>query len=173
MRVYRFLDDQRGVALPVALVIILILTAIVLGVAQTTTSDLEIERLSRWDTTLQYLAQAGIEHQIYLLKDNKDAPAITDQNFPVLPGESPGFGAFWYYTRVSCTLNCSGNPPSRRWDIDAFGEIRRYDPAMGTWTKLQQRQVRAQVEIIYVSCNGQTNRCPSAVTLLRWEEVYP
>lgn len=173
MRISRLLHDQRGIALPVALVIILILTAIVLAVAQTTTSDVEIERLSRWDATLQYLGQAGIEHQIYLLKDNKDAAAIADTNFPVLPGESPGFGAFWYYTTVSCTVNCSGNPSTRRWSVDGFGEIRRYDSGLGSWTKLQQRRVRAQVEITYISCNGQTNRCPSGVTLMRWEEVYP
>lgn len=160
----RLLHDERGVALVIALVVILVLTAIVLSVAQMTTGEIEIQGLTRWDTTAQYLAQAGVDHQIYLLKTNVNAAAIAYTNSPVLPGETAGFGSLWYRTTLTCEVNCTGSPSSRRWSIDAFGEIRRYD---GTWTTLQQRTIRVQVDITYTGSEVNT------VTLLRWEEVYP
>lgn len=159
-----WLHSERGVALMLALVVILILAVIVLAIANMTTGEVEIQRLTAWDTTAQYLAQAGVEHQIYLLKGNINAGAVPDTNWPVLPGETAGFGTRWYRTSLTCLLNCSGTPSSRRWSIDAFGEIRLYS---GTWTTLQQRTIRAQVDITY---SGTT---PTSVTLLRWAEVYP
>lgn len=163
--------NERGVALIMALVVILILAAIVLAVSQMTTGEIEVHRLTRWDTLAQYLAQAGLEHQIYLLKGNKDAAAVPYQEYPQLPEFTPGLGPFWYITSLVCTLNCPpGNPAVRRWSIDSFGEVWRFD---GVWTLLQQRTVRAQVEITYVTCAGVTNGCPKQITFLRWEEVYP
>jgi Tfp pilus assembly protein PilX len=146
-----------------ALVVILILAAIVLGVAQMTTGEIDIHRVSRWDTLAQYLAQAGVEHQIYLLKENKDALAVPYQTFPSAP--------FRYITALTCTLDCTGNPAVRQWTINSFGEI--WDCPTPCTTLLQQRAVRARVEITYVTCGAVTNGCPSSVTLLRWEEVYP
>ena len=157
------LRDERGVALMIALVVILVLAVIVLSIANITTGEIEINRLTNWDTTAQYLAQAGVEHQIYLLKGNVNASAVPDTNSPVLPGETLGLGSRWYRTTLACQLNCSGTPSSRRWSIDSFGEIRQ----PGTVTTLQQRTIRAQVEITYSGAS------PTAVTLLRWEEVYP
>jgi len=156
----RAVHNERGVALVLALVVILILAAIVLGIAHMTTAEIDIHRLTRWDTLLQYVAQAGVEHQIYVLKGNKDAAAVGYTNYPAISG------AYLYITSLACTLNCTLNPAVRRWTITSFGEI---------WgaTLLQQRTVRAQVEITYVTCGGVTNGCPSNVTLLRWEEVYP
>ncbi len=173
MLTLRALRNERGVALIMALVVILILAAIVLGVAQITTSEIEIHRLVRWDTLAQYLGQAGVEHQIYLLKADKNALAVPYQEYPLLPQYPPGFGPFWYITSLTCSLNCTGNPETRRWTIDSFGEVWIYDAATATWTLLQQRTIRAQVEITYVNCGALTNGCPSGVTLLRWEEVYP
>lgn len=173
MLTLRALRNERGVALIMALVVILILAAIVLGVAQITTSEIEIHRLVRWDTLAQYLAQAGVEHQIYLLKGNKNALAVPYVEYPLLPQYPPGFGPFWYITSLTCSLNCTGNPETRRWTIDSLGEIRQFNAATATWTLLQQRTVRGQVEIRYATCGAGTNACPSGVTLLRWEEVYP
>jgi Tfp pilus assembly protein PilV len=173
MLTVRALRNDRGVALIMALVVILILVAIVLGVAQITTSEVEIHRLVRWDTLAQYLGQAGVEHQIYLSKGNKDALAVPSTNYPVLPGETAGSGKLWYFTTLTCTLNCTGNPETRRWTINSFGEIR--DCPTACTTVLHQRTVRGQVEIRYVDCGTPVvvNGCPSSVTLLRWEEVYP
>lgn len=166
------LRNERGVALIMALVVILILAAIVLAVSQMTTGEVDIHRMSRWDTLAQYLAQAGVEHQIYLLKGNKDAAAVPYQNYPVLPGETAGSGRLWYVTSLACTLNCPpGNPAVRRWTIVSNGEI--WDCPTPCTTLLHQRQIRAQVEIAYATCGGTTNGCPERVTLLRWEEVYP
>lgn len=167
MKRLKMVQNERGVAFIMALVVILILSAIVLGIAQMTTGELDISRMTRWDSLAQYLGQAGIEHQIYLLKVNMNAGGITYTNYPVLPGETSGFGALWYRTTLTCTLNCTGTPTSRRWQIDSFGEIRKYDPGTGTFTTQQQRTIRAQVEITY------SGSAVTSVTLLRWEEVYP
>jgi hypothetical protein len=89
----------------------------------------------------------------------------------VLPGETAGSGKLWYFTTLTCTLNCTGTPTVRRWTINAFGEIR--DCPTTCATVLHQRTVRVQVEITYVTCAAGTNACPSGVTLLRWERVEP
>lgn len=171
MRTTRLLRSERGVALIMALVVVLILAAITLAMGFMTSAEVDIHRLSRWDTLAQYLAQAGIEHQIYLLKGNKDAAAVPYQNYPVLAGESPGLGVWWYITTLTCTLNCTGTPSTRRWTINSNGE--NWDCPTPCTTLRQQRTIRAQVEITYVNCTAGTNACPSGVTLLRWERVEP
>jgi Tfp pilus assembly protein PilX len=167
MVVRAVVHNERGIAMIMALMIIMVLVVIVLAITQMTTGELEIHRLSRSDTRTQYLAQAGVEHQIYRFKEDRNAAAIAYTNYPVLAGETPGFGALWYRTTRTCTLNCTGTPALRRWTIDSFGEIRNYDPISATFTTVQQRTVRVQVEIAY------SGSSPTAVTLLRWEEVYP
>lgn len=173
MTIASALRSERGVALIIALVVVLILAAITLAMGFMTSAEVDIHRMSRWDTLAQYLGQAGVEHQIYLLKENKDTTAVPYQEYPRLPGYPAGRGPFWYVTALTCTLNCTGNPSSRRWTITSDGEVRRFDPATATWTLLQKRTIRAQVEITYVTCGALTNRCPSGVTLLRWERVEP
>ncbi len=158
---------EEGVALIIALVVVLILAAIVLAMGQMTSGELEIHRLSRWDTLAQYLAQAGVEHQIYLLKENRDAGAVPYIEYPQLPQYAPGLGPFWYIASRTCTLNCTGTPSLREWSIQSYGEIWNYDSATATWTLLQQRTIRAGVRITY------SGSSPTAVTLLRWEEAYP
>ncbi len=172
MRIMRALRDERGVALILALVVVLILAAITLAMGFMTSAEVDIHRMSRWDSFAQYLGQAGIEHQIYLLKGNKDAAAVPYQNYPVLPGETPGSGVWWYITTLTCTLNCPpGNPTSRRWTILSFGE--NWDCPTPCTTRRHQRTIRAQVEIRYGTCAAGTNACPTGVTLLRWERVEP
>lgn len=158
-----WLRDERGVALIMALVVILILTAIILALANITTSDLDVNRLTQTDTLLQYLAQAAAEHQIYLLKSNINAGAVADTNYPVLSGETAGSGRYWYRTTLTCTANCASST-SRDWTIEAFGELRKLN---GSWTTLQQRTVRVKVQITY---SGST---VTGVTLTEWAEVYP
>ncbi len=172
MTTARALADEHGVAMIMALVVVLVLAAITLAMGFMTSAEVDIHRMSRWDTLGQYLGQAGIEHQIYLLKANKDAAAVPYVEYPQLAGYPPGQGPFWYVVpSLTCTLNCTGNPTSRRWTISANGEVWRYEAP--TWTLLQQRTMRAQVEITYVTCAAGTNACPSSVTLLRWERVEP
>lgn len=174
MRVTRAPHGERGVAMIMALVVVLILATLTLAMGFMASAEVDIHRLSRWDTLAQYLAQAGIEHQIYNLKVNKDAAAVPYTEYPQLSGYPPGLGPFWYVVpTLTCTLNCTGNPSSRRWTIAADGEVRRYDPVAMSWTLLQERTIRAQVEIAYVTCAAGINACPSGVTLLRWERVEP
>ncbi len=171
-------QGERGVAFIMALVIVLILAAITLAMGFITSAEVDIHRLSRWDTLAQYLAQAGLDHQIYAFKGNKGAAAVGYVEYPQIAGYAPGLGPFWYLTDTStapcgCTVNCTGNPTSRRWTICSNGEVRRYDTASGTWTTLQRHSLRAQVEITYFTCDAGTNACPADVTLLRWERVEP
>lgn len=174
--------DERGVALIMALVIVLILAAITLAMGFITSADVDIHRLSRWDTLDQYLGQAGIEHQIFALKGNKNNCGIGYFEYPQLVQYTPGLGPFWYTATPTCVATAgdtctldingcpTGNPATRRWNINSNGEVWRYD---GAWALLQQRTIRAQVEITYITCAAGTNACPSGVTLLRWERVEP
>lgn len=157
------LGDERGVALIMALVVIVILTGIILALASMTTSDVETNRLTQTDTFLQYLAQAAAEHQIYVLKGDINGAAVACTNYPVLPGETEGSGRYWYRTELTCTGNCSSST-SRTWTIDAFGELRS---SSCSGSPLQQRTVRVKVQITY------SGGAPTAVTLTEWAEVYP
>jgi hypothetical protein len=153
------------VALPMALLILLILAGLAVALAELTEAELDVGRLTRWDLQAQYLAQAGIEHQIYALKANKNAAALAATNYPVTAGAE-----FWYSTTLTCLLQCGADRESRRWEIIATGEIRR----PGGGPVLQTRALRALMEIEYTWDAGTgTFRLPTEVTIRRWEEVYP
>jgi hypothetical protein len=152
------------------MVVTLMLAMIVAAIAHLTLADLEMGRLTRWDATAQYLAQAAVEHQIFLLKGNKAAGAIPYTNYPVTIDQR-----FWYTTSLSspdgCVLNCAGNVAARRWRVRATGEVRQYD-ASGGWTVVQTRTILAEVDITYAGtapAYGNALR----VTVLRWEEALP
>ncbi len=172
MKMMHVVREERGVALVLALVVVLVLAVIVLAVAQITTEELETHRMSRWDDINRYLAHASIEHQIYLLKANQSAAAVPYQNYPLLPGETSGCGSRWYtVSSLTCTLNCTGSTQTvRDWTMVANGEV-WWTPDCVNWTLRQQRQIRATVEITYQSVGG--TMIPQTVTYLRWEEVYP
>ena len=159
------LREERGVALPLALVALLILAALAVALADLTAAELDAGRWTRWDVQAQFLAQAGMEDQIYALKANKNGAALAPANYPVTPG-----GEYWYSTTLTCLLQCGVDRESRRWRIVASGEIR----PPGGGPALQTRAIRADVEIAYGWDAGTSSfRLPSAVTILRWEEVYP
>jgi len=140
MNVRRFLGEERGLALPMAMLVVLILSALMLEMALTTTSWLGAALPAQRDVTANYLAQAGLEHQIYLLKANKDAGAIGLTNYPATPGRE-----YWYSTTIQCLLNCAVNFETRRWQIVSTGEIHQ----TGSPAVLQNRSLRAVVEIHY------------------------
>lgn len=159
--------DERGVALPLAVLAILILAGMIFLLTQITANELEIDRYTRGDVRAQYLAQAGIEHQIFLLKGNKAAGAVPVTNFPASAN-----GEARYFTSLTCLLNCSANRESRRWRIVSTGQVRRLNPN-GTFTLIQNRQIRALVEIDYSGTGADLYAFPTEVTILRWEEVFP
>ena len=160
----RMLREETGVALPLALVVILILAALTAALAQMTTAEIGIHERTQRDTRALYLALAGLEHQIYQLKSNKDTGALAPVNYPSTSGQE-----YWYSTALTCLLQCTSSRESRRWEITATGEVRR----PGTGDVLQTRAVRAVVEIAYSGSGANLYRYPSKVTTLRWEEVYP
>ncbi len=107
LRLRRLLADsreERGVALILALVIVLILAALMLALADTTTSEIGITQATDRDTRALYLAEAGIEHQIYALKADKNAGALGPVNYPATPGQE-----YWYSTTLACLLHCVVN----------------------------------------------------------------
>lgn len=160
----RILREEHGLALPMAMLVVMILSALMLELALTTTSEVDTALPASRDARANYLAQAGIEHQVYLLKANKDAGAIGLTNYPVTPG-----GEYWFSTTLQCLLNCGVNFESRRWQIVSTGEIHQ----TGSPTVLQNRSIRAVVEIHYGGDGVSLFQFPTKVLTLRWEEVYP
>lgn len=158
------LRSERGVALPLALLVILILSALVAAIAQMTISGIEIQRRTDLDVRAQYLAQAGIEHQIFVLKGNKNGGALAPVNYPASAGQE-----YWYSTTLTCQLQCATNRESRRWEVTATGEIR----GSGGGPILQTRAIRAIIEIAYGGTGANLYQFPTEVTILRWEEVHP
>jgi len=147
-----------------ALVIVLILSALMLGLAETSLSEVGVTRATDWDTRALYLAEAGIEHQIYALKANKNAGALAPVNYPVTPGQP-----YWYSTTLTCLLHCGGNWETQRWRIVATGQVQLPNSS----TVLQTRSIRAVVEIRYGGSGANLFQFPTAVIVERWEEVYP
>jgi len=163
---------EEGVALPVTLFVLVILALLVAALAGTTLGELESERLVDWDRRALYLAEAGVEHQIFSLKVDKDAPAVGT----VSMGGSPLEGR--YVVSLTCLpfLSAGGScsrPESRTWLITSRGEL---------WqdgTRVHVRTVEAVVEIRY--CGGAANfkDCPTSgplygspevVLVHRWEQ---
>ncbi|MDQ7840640.1 MAG: hypothetical protein RDU83_06385 [bacterium] len=153
-----------------AVVVTMILALIVAGIAQLMIAEMEMGRLTRWDAEAQYLAQAGLEHQIYLLKADKTAAAVPYTNYPVTLDQRT-----WYITTRRCLLSTPADCTSivaadiaaRRWCILSTGEIRRYTGA--TFVVLQTRTIRAEVDITYGGASPLYGT-PLRVTTLRWEE---
>ena len=160
----RVRHDERGLALPMAMLVVMILSALMMELALTSTAEFGAALPASRDLRANYLAQAGMEQQIYLLKVNKNAGAIGLTNYPVTPG-----GEYWYSTTLQCLLNCGVNFESRRWQIVSTGEIHQ----SGSPTVLQNRSVRAVVEIRYGGTGGSLFQFPTKALILRWEEVYP
>jgi type II secretory pathway component PulK len=160
----RALHGERGLALPLAMLVVMILSAITLELALTSTAEFGDALATARDLRAGYLAQAGIEHQIYLLKANKDAGPIGLTNYPVTPGRD-----YWYSTTLQCLLSCGANFETRRWQLVATGEIHQ----AGSATVLQTRSIRALVEIHYGGTGSALFQIPTQVLVLRWEEVYP
>jgi Tfp pilus assembly protein PilX len=150
-----------------AMLVTLILALVVGGIAQVVVADLNMGRMTRWDVTALYLAEAAIEHQMYLLKASKDAGAVPYTNYPITDQQG------WYTTSLACLLNCPATPvPSaRRWRVQATGELRRYNPD-STYTVLQTRTLVAEVDITYGG-SAPLYGTPLQVTIRRWEEALP
>lgn len=164
MNLPRLLQEERGLALPMAMLVVMILSALMLELALVTTSELNAALSASRDVRATYVAQAGLEHQIYLLKANKNAGAIGLTNYPVTPGRE-----YWFSTTLQCLLSCATNFETRRWQIVSTGEIHR----TGSATVLQTRGLRAIVEIHYGGTGVSLFQFPTKVLTLRWEEVYP
>ena len=163
---------QDGLAMPVTLFALAVLALLTAALAGTTTAELESERLVDWDRRALYLAEAGLEHQIFALKQDKDSGDVGT----VSMGGSPLEGRYHVIRQcvdlASAGSTCRDNRESRTWRITSRGEL---------WqgaTLVHTRTVEALVEIRY--CGGADNvkGCPTggaaygspeAVLIHRWE----
>lgn len=169
--VIRRYTDERGLALPLTLFALVVLAVLTAALAGTTTAELESARLVDWDRKALYLAEAGLEHQIFLLKQDKDAPAVGT----VSVGGSPLEGR--YTVEVECLPlasaggTCTENRESRTWRITSRGELWQ------AGAMVYSRTVEAVVEIRYCGGMDNTKGCPTtgpmygspeAVVVRRW-----
>lgn len=164
---------QDGLALPLTLFVLVILALLTAALAGTTTAELESGRLVHWDRRALYLAEAGLEHQIYVLKQDKDGGAVGTIPLGGSPLEERYTVNLQCLPEASAGVRCTENRESRTWRITSAGELWQ-----GT-SLLHSRTVEAVVEIRY--CGGAQNLrgCPSTgplygspqqVLVRRWQQ---
>lgn len=149
---------QDGLALPLTLFVLVVLALLTAAVAGTTTAELESSQLVDRDRRALYLAEAGLEHQIYALKVNKDTGPVGTVSLGGSPTEERYVVDLRCLQELSAGRTCTGNRESRTWLITSTGELRQ-----GT-SLVHSRTVEAVVEIRY--CGGAQNvrgvGCPSS-----------
>ncbi len=164
---------EDGVAFPVTLFALTVLALLTAAVAGMTTAEVNSERLVDWDRRALYAAEAGLEHQLFVLQQDQEAGAVGTVSLGGSPLEQR------YTVTVQCTpllsarATCSGEAESRTWEVTSRGQL-----VQGS-TVVHERVVRALVEVRY--CGGAPSadpRCPGggplygtprAVLIRRWE----
>ena len=156
-RVLSAVGDQQGLALPLTLFVLVVLAVLTAALAGTTVAEIDSDRLVDWDRKALYAAEAGLEHQLYELKKDKNAgPVGTVSLNPNLR---------YSVTReckpeLSAGATCDQNRERRTWEITARGEVL---DGVGV---VHRREVWALVEVRYWGSNYGT---PRSVSVLRWE----
>ncbi|MDR7394524.1 MAG: hypothetical protein QN196_08235, partial [Armatimonadota bacterium] len=125
--------------------------------AGTTVAELDSDRLVDWDRKALYAAEAGLEHQVYELKKDKNAGPVGTASL------SPNLRyvvSSQCRPELSAGATCTENRELRTWEITSTGEV--VDGA----GVIHSRTVWALVEIQY---GGQNYGTPQSVSVLRWE----
>jgi hypothetical protein len=149
-----WLLEERGLAFPMTLFVLVVLALLAAALGSSTASGLEGARLADWNRKALYAAEAGVEHQIHLLKEG--SPAYASGSV----GGSPP--ARYQVTRVT-VLGPSGRcslplVPVRR-EITARGELVQGAAVVAA------RQVQAVVEICFLGSS------PQRVFVEDWREL--
>jgi hypothetical protein len=138
-----WLLEERGLAFPMTLFVLVVLALLAAALGSSTASGLEGARLADWNRKALYAAEAGVEHQIHLLKEG--SPAYASGSV----GGSPGVRyRVTQVTGLEPTGRCS---PLReeRWQITARGELVQGAAVVAA------RQVQAVVEICFLGSSPQ------------------
>lgn len=147
---------EEGLALPLTLFALAVLALLAAALAGVTAAGVEGTRLADWDREALYAAEAGIEHQLFLLKGDPGAPPVSGPQW-LLPGRTR------YRVVALSQLAAAGTCPpgelSRTWEITTQGEL-----LQGS-TVLHARGVRALVEVCYDAL-----LVPRRVLIHGWQE---
>jgi hypothetical protein len=153
-----WLLEERGLAFPMTLFVLVVLALLAAALGSSTASGLEGARLADWNRKALYAAEAGVEHQIHLLKEGspeEGSPAPASGSL----GGSPGVRyRVTQVTGLEPTGRCS---PLReeRWQITARGELVQGAAVVAA------RQVQAVVEICFLGSS------PQRVFVEDWREL--
>ncbi len=145
---------QAGFALPVTLFVLVLLALLAAALAGATTAELQGERLADWDRRVLYVAEAGLEHQIYRLKGDRNAGPVGTVSL----GGSPWTFRYTVDARPAAPGGqCRGVVADAGW-----WEIRSVGQLVQGATVVHSRTVDALVEIQYLVL------VPTRVTVCWW-----
>ncbi len=139
-----WLPDERGLAFPMTLFVLVVLALLAAALGSSTASGLESARLAEWNRKALYAAEAGVEHQIHRLKEGSAAPAGGS-----LGGSPAARYQVTQVTGLGPTGRCSLPLREERWQIIARGEVVQGAPVVAA------RQVQAVVVICFSGSSPQ------------------
>jgi hypothetical protein len=138
-----WLLEERGLAFPMTLFVLVVLALLAAALGSSTASGLEGARLADWNRKALYAAEAGVEHQIHLLKEGSEEGSAAPTSGSL--GGSPGVRyQVTQVTGLEPTGRCSLPLREERWQITARGELVQGAAVVAA------RQVQAVVEICFL-----------------------
>jgi hypothetical protein len=153
-----WLLEERGLAFPMTLFVLVVLALLAAALGSSTASGLKGARLADWNRKALYAAEAGVEHQIHLLKEGSPEEGSPAPASGSLGGSPP---ARYRVTRVrvlDSSRGCSLPQQAGRWEITARGEL-----VQGA--AVVTRSVQAVVEICFLGSS------PQRVFVEDWREL--
>ncbi len=147
-------ESERGFALPLTLFVLAVLALLAAALAGVTAAEIQTGRLVDWDRKALYLAEAGLEHQIFEWKRDQNSPAVG----VVSLGGSPLEMRYAVAVQDAGTGRCGGTPDPnwRWWRVTSRGEL------VQAGSPVHSRTVEALAEIEYQGGS------PRSVVLCRW-----
>jgi hypothetical protein len=128
---FRLLRDERGIALPMSLLALLILSTLVIAFTLLATSEPLIATNQKMVAQARAVAESGLERAIWALNNPSDANGIPEAGpVPALYDNlttGPGIpiivsGTQIGFARVKVTINCAGCGPNER-KVEAVGWV--------------------------------------------------
>ena len=113
-----WLLEERGLAFPMTLFVLVVLALLAAALGSSTASGLEGARLADWNRKALYAAEAGVEHQIHLLKEG-----ICEYASGSVGGSPPARYRVTRVTVLGPSGGCSLPQQAGRWEITARGEL--------------------------------------------------
>lgn len=155
MRRWAWPLGPEGLALPLTLFALTLLALLAAALAGVTASELQAGRFAEWDRHAAYVAEAGIEHQLFAFKVNRNASSVGTVNL----GGHPLRRQYVVNARTGspggvCTDDLLED--ESWWEITSFGQLWRGAELV------HQRSISALVQVVYPI------NLPFKVTVCRW-----